>query len=138
VNSRHVLTAARGVALAIVVVMIFYFATADVIRSDNPFLVPDALLTAFLLAAALSPRRIAAAALIFAFTWDIAVYTTSLSNHAVRGTFTGALDHFALIVPSLVMAVLLAHGIVKTTSTSPEGNADTERAAKPAHVGGSR
>jgi hypothetical protein len=119
VNNRRILMAARGVALVISVVMIYYFATAGVIRSDNPFLVPDALLTVFLLTAALLPRRLAAPGLIFAFGWDTAVYTTSLCTYAVRGEFAEGTDHIALILPSLAMALLLIQGVSKCRTRRP-------------------
>jgi len=129
VKSRYILPAARFVALAIVAVMVLYFATAGVIRSDNPFLVPDALLTVLLLTAALLPQRAAVPALIFAFGWDTAVYSTSLCTYAVRGEFAEGANHFALILPSLAMAVLLAHGLAKQPGTGERGTAG--RAAEP-------
>lgn len=102
---------ARFVAVALTLVMAYYFLTSDAIRSGNPFLVPDALLTVLLLAAALTPRRWAAPVMIFAFAWSAAVWTVSLSSYAVRGEFADGANHFALIIPACVMAGLLAFAV---------------------------
>lgn len=100
-------TVSRGVALVVVLVMIWYFVTTDAIRSENPFLVPDALLTVLLLTAALLPRRLAVPALIFAFAWASAVYTVSLCTYAVRGAFAEGANHLALIIPMVLAAGFL-------------------------------
>jgi hypothetical protein len=99
---------ARGVAGLLALVMIWYFATSNAIREDNPFLVPDALLTAFLVAAVFVPHPWTAPALIFAFAWAAAVWTTSLSTYAVRGEFAQGANHLALITPAVLAAALLA------------------------------
>lgn len=99
---------ARVVALLLVLAMIWYFATSNAIRPDNLFLVPDALLTALLLAAAVVPRSWATPGLTFAFAFAAAVWTTSLSAYAVRGEFAQGANHLALITPCVVLAVLLA------------------------------
>ena len=98
---------ARVVAILLALVMIWYFVTSNAIRSDNPFLVPDALLTAFLIAAAVVPRPWAAPVFIFAFAWAAAVWTTSLCTYAVRGEFAQGANHLALITPAVLTAVLL-------------------------------
>jgi hypothetical protein len=121
VTNRTILTAARIVAFVISVVMIIYFPTSDAIRSDNPFLVPDLLLAAFLLTSALLPRRAAVPALIFSFGWDTAVFTTSLFTYIVRDEFAEGANHLALILPSLVMAILLGRGVYKA-DTSERGD----------------
>jgi hypothetical protein len=100
--------AARCVAAAIVLVMIYYFVTSDAIRAGNPFLVPDLLLTVLLAIAALLPRRLAVPSLIFAFAWSAAVFTVSLSTYAVRGEFAAGANHLALIIPAVAMAVVLS------------------------------
>lgn len=96
---------ARGVAAALTLVMIYYFWTSDAIRSGNPFLVPDLLLTLFALASLLLPRRVAVPAMIFAFAWAAGVLTVSLFTHLVRDEFP--VDHLFLILPSIAMAALL-------------------------------
>ena len=107
--------AARCVALAITLVMIWYFITSDAIRSDNPFLVPDLLLTAFLLAAGLLPAGIARPALVFAFGWTSAVLTVSLFTYIVRDEFSQGANHLAMIIPSLAMAAILTLTLQKFT-----------------------
>ncbi|MBM7785884.1 hypothetical protein [Tenggerimyces flavus] len=96
---------ARVVAILLALVMIWYFVTSNAIRSDNPFLVPDALLTVLLVVAVVVPRP---PLLIFAFAWAAAVWTTSLCTYAVRGEFWQGANHLALITPAVVAAVLLA------------------------------
>jgi hypothetical protein len=97
---------ARLAAAAIVVVMVHYFLTSGAIRSDNPFLVPDALILLFALVTPLLPRRAAVPGMIFAFAWAAAVLTVSLCTHVVvRDVFR--VDHLFMIVPSLVLVVLL-------------------------------
>ncbi len=119
--SRRVdsLVIARGVALAITGVMVYYFPTSDAIRSDNPFLVPDLLLTLLLVMAALAPRRVAIPGLLFAFAFATAVYTVSMSTYTVRGEFTDGADHVALITPMLVMSVLLARELGRAPIGAP-------------------
>lgn len=109
---------ARCVALSIVLLMVWYFITSDAIRSDNAFLVPDALLTVLLFTSAVLPHRIAVPALIFSFAWAAAVYTTSLCSYAVRGQFAEGANHLALIIPSVVMAMLLARCVNWQTGTN--------------------
>ncbi|MDW5330048.1 hypothetical protein [Plantactinospora sp. KLBMP9567] len=96
---------ARGAAAALTVAMVWYFATSDALRSDNPFLVPDLLVMVFALGSSLLPRRAAVPAMIFTFGWAAGVFTTSLFHYVVRGEFP--VDHIFLILPSVVMAVLL-------------------------------
>jgi hypothetical protein len=107
----YTLGIARVVAILLALVMIWYFVTSNAIRADNPFLVPDALLTVLLLAATVTPRPWAAPVFIFGFAWAAAVWTTSLCTYAVRGEFAQGANHLALIAPCVVMAVLLAVAI---------------------------
>ena len=102
------LTIARVVAGLLALVMIWYFVTSNAIRSDNPFLVPDALLTVFLIGAVFVPRPWTVPALIFAFAWAAAVWATSLGTYAVRGEFAQGANHLALIAPAVLAAALLA------------------------------
>lgn len=106
-------TVGRVVALAIVAVMIVYFVTSDALRWDNAFLVPDLLLTVFLLVAAVLPSRLAGPALVFATTWAAAVYAVSLSTYAVRGEFADGAIHLALIMPLLIVALWISMGLVR-------------------------
>ncbi|MGX7676935.1 hypothetical protein [Plantactinospora sp. DSM 117369] len=105
VGRLDTVTVARGAAAALTVVMVWYFATSDALRSDNPFLVPDLLVLVFALGSSLLPRRAAVPVMIFTFGWAAGVFTTSLFHYVVRGEFP--VDHIFLILPALVMAVLL-------------------------------
>jgi uncharacterized membrane protein len=127
VKSKHILMAGRAVAFVIAIIMTQYFFTSDAVRSDNAFLVPDLLLVAFLLTASLLPQRAAVPALLFAFGWETGVFTTSLFTYIVRDEFAEGANHLALILPSLLMAILLAHRVIKQAGT-PE-RAATERVA---------
>jgi hypothetical protein len=106
-------TIARGVGVAMALVMIHYFATTDAIRSGNAFLVPDLVLTVFVLVSALLPGRLAVPAMIFAFGWASAVYSVSLATYTVRGDFADGADHLALILPSLVMVGFLVRQVAE-------------------------
>jgi hypothetical protein len=99
---------ARLLAVVLAAVMVIYFATSNAIRSGNPFLVPDLVLTLLLVGAAAVRGRLAAPAMIFAFGWAAAVWTVSLSTYITRGAFVDGANHIALIVPSVVAAGLLA------------------------------
>ncbi|GAA3779169.1 hypothetical protein GCM10022225_79150 [Plantactinospora mayteni] len=105
VGRLETVAVARGMAGALTVAMVWYFATSDALRSENPFLVPDLLVAIFALASSLLPRRAAVPAMIFTFGWAAGVFTTSLFHYVVRGEFP--VDHIFLILPSLVLAVLL-------------------------------
>ncbi len=54
-------------------------------RADNLFLVPDLILSAGLIAAAVVPRRWARTALLLGFGIGAGVLMTSVSSYAVRG-----------------------------------------------------
>ncbi|GII52435.1 hypothetical protein Pth03_08240 [Planotetraspora thailandica] len=105
---RNAMTTARIVALALVAVMAVYFITSDAIRSGNPFLVPDALLTALLAVSAAFRGRLAVPVMIFSFAWAAAVWTVSLCTYITRGAFEDGANHLALIIPSVGVAGLLA------------------------------
>ncbi|MEO3814600.1 hypothetical protein ABGB17_36865 [Sphaerisporangium sp. B11E5] len=107
-NPHRTVTVARYVALTLTAVMIWYFLTSDAVRAGNPFLVPDLLLTAFLLISAVLPHRLAAPALLFAFPWAAAVWTVSLFTYITRDAFWDGADHLALILPSLALTYLLS------------------------------
>ncbi|HEX6681209.1 MAG TPA: hypothetical protein VF062_00325 [Candidatus Limnocylindrales bacterium] len=96
---------ARTGAAAIVLVMVYYFATSDAIRADNPFLVPDAVLTVLLAVTSLLPRPIALPGMAFGFAWSAAVFTVSLFTYVVRGELPAT--HIVLITCCLALAILL-------------------------------
>jgi hypothetical protein len=103
--------AARVIALIIVTIMAAYFITTDAIRGNNPFLVPDMVLTAALLVSALLPQRSAAPALIFSFGWAAGDYTTSMFTHIIDGRFP--VDHVLLILFCVGVPVLLARDLLR-------------------------
>jgi hypothetical protein len=105
-------TVARGVALVVAVIMIFYFATSDAIRADNAFLVPDLALTAFLLGTAFLRGRLAVPAMLFSFAWAAGVFTVAWFEYVVRDEYPIA--HPALIAGCLVAAGLLTREIVRS------------------------
>jgi hypothetical protein len=100
-------TIARGISLALAAVMIYYFVFSNPVRADNPFLVPDAILTLLLLGAPLFRGRFAGPAMIFAFAWAAGVWTVSLCTYAVRGEFAEGANHLVLIAACLIGAGVL-------------------------------
>ncbi|MEV0616830.1 hypothetical protein AB0I81_26165 [Nonomuraea sp. NPDC050404] len=102
----NVVTAARGVAAALSLIMAVYLAVDGAHRPANLFLWPDVAVAVFLAVAAALPARRARAALIFAFGWSGGVLTTSVFGYVVRGEF--AWPNFGLVLVSVGMAVLLA------------------------------
>ncbi|SHN47199.1 hypothetical protein [Cryptosporangium aurantiacum] len=105
------LLGARAVALVIVTIMTVYFLVTDAVRSDNPFLVPDLVLSATLLVSALLPQRLAPVALIFSFGWAAGVYTTSMCTHIINGRFP--VDHVFLLIFCVGVPLLLARDLVR-------------------------
>ncbi|GAA4190212.1 hypothetical protein GCM10022252_28190 [Streptosporangium oxazolinicum] len=99
---------ARWTIVALTVVMIYYFVTSNAIRSGNPFLVPDLILTVLLPASAALRGRVAVPAMIFAFAWASAVWTVSLCTYITRGAFADGANHLLLIFSSVLAAGLLA------------------------------
>lgn len=100
-----VLGAARVMAAVVGVGLFVFLFLHDSWRSDNLFLVPDLLLSALLVAAAVVPARHARLALMFAFGMGTGVIATSVSSYAVRGelglaSLVGAL---ACVVTALVL-----------------------------------
>ncbi|WP_017588829.1 hypothetical protein [Nocardiopsis ganjiahuensis] len=81
----NLLLLARVVAAVIGVATFVYLFLHDSWHAENLFLVPDLVLCAALVAAALMPVRYARAALLFAFGLSAGVLMTSVSSYAVRG-----------------------------------------------------
>ncbi|RZS45056.1 hypothetical protein EV193_101940 [Herbihabitans rhizosphaerae] len=75
-------------------------------RSDNLFLVPDLILCAVLVAAALTPRPRVQRALLFAFGLTAGVLMTSVASYAVDGRL-GVASLIGAVL-SVVAAALLA------------------------------
>jgi hypothetical protein len=106
------LRTARAVAVILATVMISYLVASGAIRVDNPFLVPDLLLSALLLVTACLPARWAPQALLFAFGLATGVWTTSLSHYAVRGELVDGLDHLPLIAACVIQSSFLARRLL--------------------------
>lgn len=102
-----VLHIARAVAAILAAVMLVFLTVTGAIRTDNPFMVPDLLLSVLLLVTACLPARWAAPALLFAFGLAAGVWATSLSHYAVRGEIVDGLDHLPLIGASVIQSVFL-------------------------------
>jgi hypothetical protein len=75
---------------------------------DNLFLVPDLIITAALVIAALLPKRLARPALLFAFGLAAGVLMTATSWYAIRGQL--GLASLIGAAASAVMAALVAAG----------------------------
>lgn len=88
--------------------MAVFLVVSGAIRADNPFLVPDALLTVLLVISACLPARWAVQALIFAFALAVGAWTASLSHYAVRGDLVDGLNHLPLIASAVLQSVFLA------------------------------
>ncbi|MDR7384863.1 hypothetical protein [Promicromonospora iranensis] len=101
------LRTARIVAAIQATVMTVYFLVTNAVRADNPFFVPDLLLTVLLVVAASLPARWAVPALVFAFGLAAGVWTVSLSHYAVRGELVDGLDHLPLIGACVVQSLFL-------------------------------
>ena len=100
-----ILSLARVVAAVISVATFGYLFLHDSWRADNLFLVPDLVLCAVLLAAAVLPVRFARAALLFGFGMGAGILATSVSSYAVRGEL-GAVSLLGAVVCA-VFALLL-------------------------------
>jgi hypothetical protein len=128
---------ARAVAAVLAAVMLTFLVVSGAIRADNPFLVPDLLLSVLLLAAAALPARWAASGLLFAFGLAAGVWTTSLSHYAVRGEVVDGLDHLPLIGACVVQSVFLARHLVRRsgheTADAP-GAPGAAHGAEPGHA----
>lgn len=125
------LRTARIVAAIQATVMTVYFLVTDAVRADNPFLVPDLLLTVLLVVAACLPARWAVPALVFAFGLAAGVWTVSLSHYAVRGELVDGLDHLPLIGASVVQSLFLVRHLGRG-STDPAGSPDRPDGTTPA------
>lgn len=110
---------ARTVAVTLATVMIVYLVVSGAIRADNPFLVPDLLLSVLLLVTACLPARWAPPALLFAFGLATGVWTTSLSHYAVRGELVDGLDHLPLIAACVIQSFFLARRLLRGPADGP-------------------
>ncbi len=100
------LAIARLIAAGLSLTTFVFLFLHDSFRSDNLFLVPDLVLCAALLIAAVLPRQFAVPALIGAYGMAVGVFATSVSSYAVDGEF--GLPSMLGVATSLVMAVLLS------------------------------
>jgi hypothetical protein len=102
---------ARWLAIAIGLLTAVNLPAGGAIRADNMFLVPDLLVAAALLVAALLPRAVRATALLFAFGPAAGVFTVAAFSYVVRGEL-GLVSVFA--ATCFGAAGLLARHIVAT------------------------
>ncbi|GAA1868288.1 hypothetical protein [Myceligenerans crystallogenes] len=119
-------TAGRVGALVLGVTTFAFLFVHDSWRPENLFLVPDLVLCALLLGAALAPARWAGRALLFAFGIAAGVFLTSVASYAVDGRF-GAASALG-VVGAVAFAALVARaepvaGGGPTASAAPEGTA---------------
>lgn len=100
------LTPARAVAAVISLATFVYLFVHDSWRLDNLFLVPDLLLCAALLAAALLPAARARGALLFAFGMGAGVLSAAAAAYLVRGEWGGASLLGAVVCAAMALALL--------------------------------
>jgi hypothetical protein len=122
------ITLGRVVAVGISVSTFVFLFLHDSWRSDNLFLVPDLVLTAALLVAALLPDRIAVRAMTITLGFSAGVFATSVASYAVRDEFGAA--SLLGTAGCIVMAVLLTRRTTLDPAESREGS--FSRAADPA------
>ncbi len=80
-------------------------------RTDNIFLVPDLVLAVLLVAAALSPKRIAPPLLLAAFSLSAGVFMTAFASSMVAGRLN--IPSLAATLGSLLGMTLTARHIVR-------------------------
>lgn len=111
----------RAVAALLSLSTFVFLFLHDSWRADNMFLVPDLILCAFLLAAALLPGRFAVAALPAAFAYTAGVLITSVFSYVVRGEF--GLPSLAGVLLATVAAIaLVRHGLAGREPASGRGS----------------
>jgi hypothetical protein len=113
------LRTARIVAVILAAVMIVFLVVSGAVRTDNPFLVPDLLLSVLLLIAAALPARWAVTVLLFAFGLSAGVWTVSLSHYAVRGELVDGLDHLPLIAACVIQSLFLVRLLGRDRAGNP-------------------
>lgn len=101
----RIITAGRVAALVLSGATFAFLFLHDSWRADNLFLVPDLVLCAALLGAALTPARWAGRALLFAFALSAGVLMTSVAAYVVDGRFGGA--SLLGAVAAVVLAALM-------------------------------
>ena len=119
----NLLLLSRAFAVVIGVATFVYLFLHDSWYAENLFLVPDLVLCAALVAAALAPVRYARAALLFAFGLSAGVLMTSVSSYAVRGEL-GVVSLMG-VVTCVVFALTLA---VSRPQVGGSARADASRA----------
>lgn len=114
--NANTLKITRGFALALVAVMIGYFATREDVRTtDNPFLVPDLLFPIVLLVGALLPSRIAPPVLLAGFAMESGVILVSFCTHLTKDKFD--VGNLALFLVGVVMTGILMRSLSKPAAT---------------------
>ncbi|OLF06095.1 hypothetical protein BU204_36600 [Actinophytocola xanthii] len=100
------------VGLLLAAIMLVYLATYDgVWESDNPFLVPDILMGALLLASSVLPSRWAPPAMIFAFGWTAGILAvTVFNNQLTRDEFS--VLNLGMALAAAAMTTLLIRVLV--------------------------
>ncbi|WP_143230019.1 hypothetical protein [Actinophytocola xanthii] len=111
-SNTSVIRAARVVGLLLAAIMLVYLATYDgVWESDNPFLVPDILMGALLLASSVLPSRWAPPAMIFAFGWTAGILAvTVFNNQLTRDEFS--VLNLGMALAAAAMTTLLIRVLV--------------------------
>lgn len=105
----RIITAGRMAALALSGGTFAFLFLHDSWRPDNLFLVPDLVLCATLLAAALTPARWAGRALLFAFGLTAGVLMTSVASYAVDGRL-GVASLFGAVAAAILAALMARPG----------------------------
>ncbi|MGP1274494.1 MAG: hypothetical protein ACQRW7_03635 [Caulobacterales bacterium] len=108
---------ARLAAIAISVGTFAFLFINNSWRADNLFLVPDLILCALLLVAAILPARHAPAALVFAFGYTAGVLSCSVADYAVRGEL-GMASLIGALVSGLMACLLLRQLTTKSAGSA--------------------
>jgi len=109
-----IVAVARATAVVLSAATSTFIFVSDSWTSDNLFLVPDLILCALLLFAALLPATWAAPMLVFAFGTSAGVLGTAVSSYAVQGRL-GVASLIGTVV-AVAMAVLLIRSRPQTRS----------------------
>ncbi|MBA3712396.1 MAG: hypothetical protein H0W76_08080 [Pyrinomonadaceae bacterium] len=110
------LTVARyGAVIWSLGTLLFIF-LRNAFRSDNIFLVPDLILAALLIVAALSPKRIAPPLLLAGFSLSAGVFMTSVASSMVAGQLN--IPSLVATLGSVIGMVLVARHMVRGSTES--------------------
>lgn len=104
-EQKNTVLVARLAAVALGVGTVGFLATGDGWRGDNPFLVPDLILSVLLVAAAFAPVALAVPALVFGFGLSAGVLGVSVATYAVDGRL-GAASLVGAVVAVVMSAVV--------------------------------